>query len=147
VRRELLLRADPGGAGQAAHQLPQVALAEPPAAGGGQQRPGQLPPLPHPGPLRPVGQVGVQGHHSRWVSGIFAFRAPLRTMRRTPVTAVFAQVADIGGASLVGAQGVVQQQSRRAGNLTARWWARRGERHGLYHPGLPGGAAEGNKAS
>src|SRR5467141_3502721 len=34
VRRELLPRADPGGAGQAAHELPQVALAEPPAGGG-----------------------------------------------------------------------------------------------------------------
>jgi hypothetical protein len=36
VRPELLTRADPGGAGQAAHQLPEVPLAEPPA-GGGQQ--------------------------------------------------------------------------------------------------------------
>ncbi len=57
VRRELLPRADPGGAGQAAHQLPQAGLAEPSADGGGQQRLGQLPPLPRPGPLRPVGQV------------------------------------------------------------------------------------------
>jgi hypothetical protein len=36
VRRELLPPADPGRAGQAAHQLPQVALAEPAAGGGGQ---------------------------------------------------------------------------------------------------------------
>ena len=28
-----------------------------------QQRPGQLPPLPRPGPLRPGGQVGLQGRH------------------------------------------------------------------------------------
>jgi hypothetical protein len=64
----------PGRAGQAAHQLPQVALAEPPG-GGGQQRTAQLPPLPYPGPLRPVGQVGIQGRHGGRVSGIFAFRA------------------------------------------------------------------------
>jgi hypothetical protein len=55
VRRELLPRANPRRAGQAAHQLPQVILPEPPAAGGGgQQRAAQLPPLPHPGPLRPI---------------------------------------------------------------------------------------------
>lgn len=56
VRRELLPPADPGGAGQAAHQLPQVALAEPAVGVGGQQRPAQLPPLPRPGPLRPGGR-------------------------------------------------------------------------------------------
>jgi hypothetical protein len=41
VRQQLLSRADPGGAGQT-HQLPQVTLAQPPAGGGGQQRPAQL---------------------------------------------------------------------------------------------------------
>jgi hypothetical protein len=40
VRRELLPGADSGDAGQAAYQLVQVALAEPPAGGSGQQRPG-----------------------------------------------------------------------------------------------------------
>ena len=56
VRRQLLLRTDPGGAGQSAHQLPQVALTETPASGGGQQRPRWLPPIPYPGPLgtRPI---------------------------------------------------------------------------------------------
>jgi hypothetical protein len=63
VRRELIPCADPGGAGQAAHQFPQVALAEPPAGGGGQQRPAQLPPLPRASPLRPGGQVGIQGRY------------------------------------------------------------------------------------
>jgi len=62
VRRELLPRADPGSAGQAAHQPPQVTLAEPPT-GGGQQGPRQLPPAGHSGAVRPVGQVGIQGRH------------------------------------------------------------------------------------
>src|SRR5262245_31388257 len=53
VRRQLLPCADPGGAGQATHQLPQVALAEPPAADGGQQRPGRLPDNPHIGVIGP----------------------------------------------------------------------------------------------
>ncbi len=43
------------------------------------------------------------------VSGIFAFRAPLRTTA-TPVTGVLAEVGDVGGAGLVDAQGVVQQK-------------------------------------
>jgi hypothetical protein len=59
VRRQLLPRADPGRASQAAHQLPQVALAEPPLGACGQQRPSQLPPVGQSGPLGPGGQVGL----------------------------------------------------------------------------------------
>jgi len=76
-------RNDPGGAGQAAHQLPQVARTQTPAGGGGQQRPGQLPPLPRPGALCPVGQVGLRAATVAGVSGTFAFRPPLRTTRST----------------------------------------------------------------
>ena len=47
-------------AGKAAHQLPQVPLPEPAPAGGGQQRPGQLPHIIQPGPAGPLGEVGVQ---------------------------------------------------------------------------------------
>jgi len=83
VRREVLPRSDPGGAGQAAYQLPQMALAEPPAGGGGQQRSAQLPPLSRPGPLRPVGQVCLQGRDRGRGERDLRLRAPLRTTRRT----------------------------------------------------------------
>ena len=42
-----------------------VALAQPPAGGGGQQWPAQLPPLPYPGLRGPGGHVGIQGRHGR----------------------------------------------------------------------------------
>jgi len=56
-------RQTPGEVYVAMQKYPQVALAEPSAGGGGQQRPAQLPPLPDPGSLRPGGQVGIQGRH------------------------------------------------------------------------------------
>ena len=110
VRRELLPPADPVGAGQTAHQLPQVALAQPPAGGGGQQRPGQLPPLPRPGPLRPVGQVGLQGRHRGRGERDLRLPRALADHAQHPVAAMLAEVGDVSSAGLIDAQDVVQQQ-------------------------------------
>ena len=54
VRRQLVPGLDAPVAGQAAHQIPQVALPEAAAAGGGQQRPGQLPRVAGPAAAGPV---------------------------------------------------------------------------------------------
>jgi hypothetical protein len=110
VRRELLPRADPGRAGQAPHQVPQMALAQPSAGDGGQQRPAQLPPLPRPGPLRPVGQVGLQGRHCGRGERDLRLPRALADHPQHPVAGILAQVGDVGGASLIDAQSIVQQQ-------------------------------------
>ena len=44
------------------------------------------------------------------VSGTFAFRAPLADHAQHPVAGILAEVGDVGGAGLIDAQGVVQQQ-------------------------------------
>jgi hypothetical protein len=99
ARPELLPRVDPGGAGQAAHQLREVTLAEPPA-GRSQQGPRQLPPAGHSGAVSPVGRLGIQGrHHGGRGKRICAFQAPIADH---PVAAVLAEVVD--------AHGPVQQQ-------------------------------------
>ena len=44
------------------------------------------------------------------VSGILAFRAPLRTHPQHPVAAILAKVGHVGSAGFIHAQGIVQQQ-------------------------------------
>ena len=98
----------PGRAGKTAHQLPQVALAEPSA--GGQQRSAQLPPLPSLGPLRPVGQVGLQGRHGGRGERDLRLPGALADHAQHPVAGVLAEVGDVGSAGLIDAQSVVRQQ-------------------------------------
>ena len=108
--RELFPSADPGRAGQAAHQLPQVPPAEPAASGAGQRRSAQLPPLPRPDPLGPGDQLGLQGRHRS--GGERNLRLP-RVLADHPqhlVPRIPTKVGDVGGAGLIDAQGIVQQQ-------------------------------------
>lgn len=97
-------------AGQAWHQFPQVALAEPSASGSSQQRPAQLPPFLYSRPLRPVGQVGVQVHHRGRSERDLRLPGALADHAQHPVAGVLAQVSDVGSAGLIDTQGVMQQQ-------------------------------------
>jgi hypothetical protein len=85
-------------------------LAEPPASGGGQQRPAELPPVGQPGPLGSGGQVGLQGRHGARGERVLRLPGALADYAQDPVAGVLAEVGDVGGACLIDAQGVVQQQ-------------------------------------
>ena len=110
------------------NRLPQVALAQPAAGGGGQQRTGQLPPLSRPGPLRPVGQVGLQGRDGGRGERDPRLPGALADHAHHPVAGVLAQVGDVGSASLVHAQGTARSAwglvSASAAATRARTWPR-----------------------
>lgn len=100
----------PGPAREAAHHLPERALVEPAAAGGGQQRPAELPGARSADVAvraEPVEQVRVErGRGGRWEHD---GGHPCRSGQHA-VAAVVAEVGQVGAGALVDTQAQVQQQ-------------------------------------
>ncbi len=105
--RQLLPRLDTRSSGEAAYQLPQVALPQPPAGGTGQQRAGQCRRTAQPGSAGTVGQVGVKRGHGRRGQRDLGLPGALAGHPQHPVSGIGAEVGHVRGAGLVHPQRVV----------------------------------------